>query len=144
MEQLSHVPQLLSQCFRTCQPQLLKPAGLQPRLCDKGSHRNEAPLHSALQQRVLSHTHLTQLEKAHAQQGRASIAQINKSYLKKKKEERKKCRTSLVVQCRKVHASNSGDMRLVPGQETKILHVTQHSNLVNKKKRNKCKAKQCP
>ena len=78
-------PILLSQCFRVCQPQLLKPAGLQPMLCNKRSHCNEAPLHSALQQRVPSHTHLPQLEKAHVQQGRASRAKINKSYLKKKR-----------------------------------------------------------
>ena len=49
----SHMPQsnearasqLLSLCSRAREPQLLKPAHLQPVLCNKRSHRNERPTH---------------------------------------------------------------------------------------------------
>ena len=39
------VPQLLSLCSRAREPQLLKPAHLEPMLCNKRSHRNEMPVH---------------------------------------------------------------------------------------------------
>ena len=49
----SHMPQsnwaltsqLLSLCSRAHEPQLLKPARLEPTLCNKRSHRNEKPVH---------------------------------------------------------------------------------------------------
>ena len=41
----AHVPQLLSLCSRAREPQLLKPAHLEPVLCNKRSHRNEKPVH---------------------------------------------------------------------------------------------------
>ena len=39
------VPQLLSLRSRAHEPQLLKPACLEPVLCNKRSHRNEKPMH---------------------------------------------------------------------------------------------------
>ena len=39
------VPQLLSLCSRARKPQLLKPAWLEPVLCNKRSHCNEKPVH---------------------------------------------------------------------------------------------------
>ena len=41
----AHAPQLLSLCSRARQPQLLKPACLEPMLRNKRSHRNEKPAH---------------------------------------------------------------------------------------------------
>ena len=41
----AHVPQLLSLRSRAREPQLLKPARLEPMLRDKRSHRNEKPVH---------------------------------------------------------------------------------------------------
>ena len=41
----THVPQLLSLHSGACEPQLLKPAWLEPVLCNKGSHCNEKPMH---------------------------------------------------------------------------------------------------
>ena len=39
----AHVPQLLSQCSKACEPQLLKPTGPEPGLHNKRSHRSEKP-----------------------------------------------------------------------------------------------------
>ena len=39
--------------------------------------------------------------------------------------------TSLEVQWLELHASNAGDMGLIPGRGTKNLHVTQHSQKKN-------------
>ena len=39
------VPQLLHLHSRAHEPQLLKPACLEPVLCNKGSHHKEKPLH---------------------------------------------------------------------------------------------------
>ena len=41
----ARVPQLLSLRSRAREPQLLKPARLEPMLRDKRSHRNEKPVH---------------------------------------------------------------------------------------------------
>ena len=41
----AHVPQLLSLCSRALEPQLLKPARLEPVLRNKRSHCNEKPAH---------------------------------------------------------------------------------------------------
>ena len=41
----AHAPQLLSLRFRAREPQLLKPACLEPVLHNKRSHRNEKPTH---------------------------------------------------------------------------------------------------
>ena len=41
----ARVPQLLSLRSRACEPQLLKPACLEPVLCNKRSHRSEKPAH---------------------------------------------------------------------------------------------------
>ena len=41
----ARAPQLLSLCSRAWQPQLLKPAGLEPMLQNKRSRRNEKPAH---------------------------------------------------------------------------------------------------
>ena len=41
----AHSPQLLSLHSRAQEPQLLKPASLEPMLCNKRRHRNEKPTH---------------------------------------------------------------------------------------------------
>ena len=41
----AHAPRLLSPCSRAHEPQLLKPAHLEPVLHNKRSHRNEKPIH---------------------------------------------------------------------------------------------------
>ena len=41
----AHAPQLLSLHSRALEPQLLKPARLEPVLRNKRSHRNEKPVH---------------------------------------------------------------------------------------------------
>ena len=41
----ARAPQLLSLCSRAHEPQLLKPACLEPVLCNKRSHHNEKPVH---------------------------------------------------------------------------------------------------
>ena len=41
----ARAPQLLSLHSRACEPQLLKPARLEPAPCNKRSHRNEKPAH---------------------------------------------------------------------------------------------------
>ena len=41
----AHAPQLLSLHSRACEPQLLKPACLEPMLRNKRSHCNENPMH---------------------------------------------------------------------------------------------------
>ena len=63
------VPQLLCLRSRAREPQLLKPALLEPGLHNKGSSRNERPTHHNKEcPRSL------QLEKAHAQQQRPNRA----------------------------------------------------------------------
>ena len=41
----ARAPQLLSLRCRACEPQLLKPARLEPVLCDERSHCSEMPRH---------------------------------------------------------------------------------------------------
>ena len=41
----AHAPQLLSLRSRPQEPKLLKPARLEPVLCNRRSHRNEKPAH---------------------------------------------------------------------------------------------------
>ena len=63
------VPQLLRLCFKAREPQLLKPARLEPVLHNKRSHGDEKPVH-----RNKSSPRSPQLEKAHAQQWRPNAA----------------------------------------------------------------------
>ena len=43
--------------------------------------------------------------------------------------------TSLVVQWLRHHASTAGDMVLIPGRGTKILHATWHGQRIEEKKK---------
>ena len=65
----AHAPQLLSLCSRACEPQLLKPACLEPVLCNKRSHHKRNP-RTATKSGPCS----LQLEKARAQQQRPNAA----------------------------------------------------------------------
>ena len=42
----AHAPLILSLCSRAHEPQLLKPACLEPVLCNKRSHHNEKSVHN--------------------------------------------------------------------------------------------------
>ena len=50
----ARAPQLLSLCSRAREPQLLKPAHLEPVLHNKRSHRNEKPAHHNKEQPLLT------------------------------------------------------------------------------------------
>ena len=52
----ARAPQLLSLCSRAREPQLLKPAFLEPVLRNKRSHRNERPAHCNEEQPPLAAT----------------------------------------------------------------------------------------
>ena len=65
----AHAPQLLSLHSRAHEPQLWKPACLEPMLRNKKSHRNEKPAHGNEDS-----PRSPQLEKARAQQRRTNAA----------------------------------------------------------------------
>ena len=44
-------------------------------------------------------------------------------------------RTSLEVQCSRVRTANAGDVGLILGRGTKILHAVQHGQKIRKKKK---------
>ena len=68
----ARAPQLSSLRSRAHEPQLLKPACLEPVLRNKRSHRIEKPTHHKEE-----YPRSPQLEKAHAQQWRPNAAKIN-------------------------------------------------------------------
>ena len=74
----ARAPQLLSLRSRAHEPQIVKPAGLEPMLCNKRSHDNEKPAHHNEEQPPLP-----QLEKACMQQQRPNA---DKNKFKKEKE----------------------------------------------------------
>ena len=91
----ARVPQLLSLHSRAHEPQLLKPACLEPVLCNKRSHRSKKP-RTATKSSPAS----PQLEKAPAQQCRPNAAKNNKT--------KHINRTSLVAQWLRIHLPMQG------------------------------------
>ena len=74
-------------------PQLLKPACLEPVLCNKRSHCSKKPGHRNKEQPPLTEMKSSPhspLEKAHVQHRRPNAAEIKKKERKERKKERKK------------------------------------------------------